>query len=120
MDYFQLQPHPKIKPIPLQRFASGKNQNEKRIRKYSISSSKEFKIQDNSQINKRFVKTLASQHQLSKLEYTFSIPLLRISPRFPTSFIYFFSKIRNLSSLKTFTLQLYGANQFLFQSCLTS
>jgi len=111
-------PHPKIKPILFQRFASGRNQNEKHHQKYSISSSKEFKIQHLSQLTRHLPKTLASQHQLSKLQYDFKPQFFPKNAGLPTPITHFFSQMKSLSSLATFNFKVSQSFRFHTRPCL--
>jgi len=98
--------HPKIKPVPIQKYSSGKNLNRAHHKKYSTYSSQESKISsEDFLLSKQSTNILTSQHQLSTLHYEFNPenPL----KSFPTSITYFFSKIKTLSSLKTLTFQLH-------------
>jgi len=111
-------PPSKIKPILIQKYASGRNRNEKHLQKYSISSSQTFRIQDLSQLNQQLPKTLASQHKLSKLEYEFKPNFFPESDPFPTPIKNFFSQIKNLQSTTAFSLHVSQSFRFSVQSCL--
>lgn len=109
--------HPKIKPILIQRFASGKNKNENNIQKYSIYTTREFNPR--SLPNKLFTKTLVSQHSLFKLEYYFQPQFFPRDAGLPTPVTSFFSQIKNLQFLTTFNLKISPQSSwFQTQTCL--
>jgi len=99
-------PHPKIKPILVQRLSPGKNKNEKNLQKRSPTSAKEFTLTKACNLTKHFTKTLTSQQKPSKLEYELHLHELQsLRQRFPTTITHFFSKIKTLQSLTIFNLQ---------------